>query len=318
MFSAQKNKDGTYSIFYRGEDKEKFDVLFAGVEQEKAKTGKNVYEQADYDRKSREKVVNQVFGEPRKDYFCGNRTGSRSLYVTKEGFYYEQEGKNPVREFVSRKQDDFEQQLCNRIDRIGDPALIKGKRATELGENLKNSILMGEKKVVTLEEALRKMGYKNLKEIDPKELESKFTKDPELIKDQEMREAYYRLQRSVDLYRTLQESRADRPNVKDSERQAFEVEHEARMEFETCVNGSGGAYSQAAREYVGGELGADEIKDFVDEHGGERKTDSRMGWNEPYDIPDYLDRNNDDILDRVQDDHEMDLGADAEEMEKGE
>ena len=37
-----------------------------------------------------------------------------------------------------------------------------------------------------------------------------------------MREAYYRLQRSVDLYRTLQESRADRPNVKDSERQAFE------------------------------------------------------------------------------------------------
>ena len=318
MFSAQKKKDGTYSIFYRVEDKDKYDVIFAGVEQERKDAGKKVYEQADYDRKSRESVVNQVFGEPKKDYFCGNATGSKSLYVTKEGFYYEEEGKNPIREFVSRKTDDYEQQLCSRIDRIGNPAMISWKRAMELGGNLKNSILMGEKNVTTLDEALKRMGYKSLREVDSKELEARFRKNPEFIRDQEMREAYYRLQRSVDLYRTLQESRADRPYVKDSERQAFEAEHEARMEFETCVNSSRGEYSQAAKEYVGGELGADEIKDFADEHGGEHKTESRMGWSEPYDIPDYLDRNNDDILDREQDDKEIDFGVDAEEMEKGE
>ena len=286
MFATEHNKDGTYTIFYRGEDQKKFDMYFAGMQKEKEGSGKNVFKQEDYDREEREEAVNRVMGDPDKPHFYGSRNGYAAIYVTKEGYYFEKEGQKPAKEFVSRADPYFAEKLCKCFDQMYD---IRGvhDQAEELGEAMKNEILHGKKDVCRVKDALGRFGYKNLKEVNEVDLDNKFKMH---IKDNdigpEITEAYYRLKRSVSLYNTVRDGYA-RPYVSQNEKQLYTAEHEVRMAFERCINTNSTVYRNEAEQYMSGDMGYDEVKEFVDQH-KEEIDEILKGrkWSEPYDMPD--------------------------------
>lgn len=294
LFTPERCDDGTYTLHYRSEDEQRMSVLISGVRQEKTSTGEKIYGQKDADRKIRQSAVNHIFASPEKDLLVGNYNGNTVLYVNKEGMYYERSGEGGTREFVSRNTPEFERKVCSCIDSIYNPRYISGAKAQMLSRDIRDGIAR-EDKPITVEEALQKFGYRELKQISPEKLSHKVEEDPSIIQEQEKAEAYYRLQRSVDLYRTKQEG-VSRPYVTQTEKEAFEAEHQARVDYEFCLNYGAGDIRQSAENYAHGEISINEMLETL-KHVNKSDIRRDIMWREPYDIPDYLDQNNNDIVD---------------------
>ena len=59
------------------------------------------------------------------------------------------------------------------------------------------------------------------------------------------------------------------------------------MAFERCINTNSTVYRNEAEQYMSGDMGYDEVKEFVDQH-KEEIDEILKGrkWSEPYDMPD--------------------------------
>lgn len=290
MFASEKNDiTGTYSVFCREEDVNKMDLLWSGVQQEKTGSGKTIYEEQDFSRKEKETLINSVLVNSQTPVLVGNGNGTQALYINKDGLYYEdRRGEHATRKEVSRKEDKlFEKTLCDCVDRIKRPRCIKGERAELLSRD------MAERKEMsgfTLDSALKQFGYKSLKDVRHIKMKK------EQLKDEHAAEAFYVLQRSVDLYRTQQEG-ASRLHATETDQRIFNTEHQARMDFEFCMN-YGGSNSTMAQQYIDGDLSMELVQQFSKEHVSDIR--KNVVWREPYDMPEYIDRNNDNILDDAQ------------------
>ena len=290
MFASDKNDiTGTYSVFCREEDGKKMDLLWSGVQQERNGVGKVIYEDQNFSRAEKENLIKSALANSQTPVLIGNGNGTQALYINGNGLYYEdRRGENAVRKEVSRKEDKlFEKTLCDCVDGIKKPRCIKGERAELLaGDMAERKERLG----VNLNDALKQFGYKNLKDVRTVKMEK------EQLKDEHAKEAFYVLQRSVDLYRTQQEG-ASRLHATETDQRIFNTEHQARMDFELCMN-YGGSNSTMAQQYIDGDLSMELVQQFSKE----RVSDIRKNvvWREPYDMPEYIDRNNDNILDDAQ------------------
>lgn len=305
MFSVEKSKEGLYTFYFRREDMEQFKVLFSGMEQEqKSREGQKVYEQKNYDRASREKAVNIAIGQPDKEFVMGSPNGKSVIYVNQQGFYFERNGSKTIREFVSRNDDNFSERLCHRMDQMNDVQILKGEQAAEIGRELRYRVLYkNQEKTCSTQEALKTCGFNSIKDVTKDKLDD-MEKDIEQMRDSSYAEAVYRLKCSAALYHTAQEHRS-RVYVTETEREAFNAEHQMRMAFERCVTAQPEVYSKEIEKYLDGELGFKDISDFVLRHKDEIEKGVSDKIYEPYDMPPYKDHQDERERD-FQRDHQKD------------
>ena len=78
---------------------------------------------------------------------------------------------------------------------------------------------------------------------------------------------------------------------------------EARMSVEmavgNCVRSSSQELRSFASQYMDGSITRDQVVQFSEQFNSDIR--ATMDWREPFDIPDYLDQNGDNILDEFQD-----------------
>lgn len=297
MFTAGRSRDGSYTAAFRREDHEMSDVLMAGIRQEKEGSGKNLFAYIDASRKEKEDAVNRIVGAKGKKLILGDPSGKVTLYTDKDGIYVERAGKGQGYRFIGRHQSTFERDVCRLVDQMRDPTILDSKEAAEYGERIKENTLDGKQTVMDTREALSKFGYQSIKKLDKETLKERMEKHPEYLRDREMTEAYYKLQRTVDLFHTSQEG-VSKDYPKETEKKVFDAEHQVRMEYEFCLNHGDAKVRQAAGQYISGEISMDQAGKFAKDMASDIR--KNMDWREPFDIPDYLDINSDNILDDFQ------------------
>lgn len=306
LFASEREDDGSYSVYYRQTDEQKVKVLEAGIRQEKQITGRNIYGQMAYDRQRRETAAKMVLASPERNFLIGN--ASCSMYLTKEGLYYEDNRSIGYREFVPRSSDQFEKKLCQNLDRINNPKIISDERAEQLGKEIRENILEKRTTIhMTLGQAAKKLGFDSLKDAQ-KNLDEVPKEIGKLQKDRESMEAYYKLQRSVELFKATQEG--TRPYYGKDEKALYDLESQARRDFELCINHGTQEMRGMADDYMEGRLSVTEIQLFAQEN-RQYADDLRrtIEIRTDMDIPDYLDQDHDRILD----DYDLDIQKESQE-----
>ena len=301
LFAAEREKDGRYSIYLRTEDKRIFDSFHAGVMQERNGTGKAVYDYMNIQRKNKEDIVNLVHAANGSKFYISNASGSHVMMINENGAYMERmAGKNPALEFCDRRDPRFERFVCEQVDRMNRPRMFRDQKAENLGKELIDRINRGQKDPMTMQEAQELLKVKELKGLRKEELAKMFKKED--LNDPEKAEAFYKIQRSIDIMHTKQEG-VNMAQPKESEKVAFDAEHEARMSVEmavgNCVRSSSQELRSFASQYMDGSITRDQVVQFSEQFNSDIR--ATMDWREPFDIPDYLDQNGDNILDEFQD-----------------
>lgn len=313
MFAAEREKDGSYSIYHRTDDKQVFDVFRAGVSQERNGSGKVIYDYMNIQRKNKEDLVNLVHAANGSKFYLSNGNGTRVMMLNENGAYAERlTGKKTSLEFCDRRDPRFERFVCEQIDRMNSPRLFRDQKAETMGKELIDRVNSGQKEPMTMQEAQRILMIKDLKDLRKEELAKQIKKED--LNDRQKAEAYYKIQRSIDIMHTKQEG-VNMVHPKESEKIAFDAEHEARMNVELALGSKAGASEEMrsfASQYMDGSITRDQMLEFSEQfHSDIRAT---MDWREPYDIPDYLDQNGDNILDDFQN---LDRGKDIDhDMER--
>lgn len=316
MFSAKKHEMNSYSIFVRKEDKEITDLLRSGVKQEREGTGKNIYEQSDHERENRENIINRVMADKEATFLVGNHDNTKILYSDKEGLWYEQEGSYAKREFISKADDRFEEKLCEYIDRIRNPRVLKKTLDKEAENMFKEQFQKGPEKddVIKMSRAMELYGIHNLKELQ--KIDHLKTPDERLnelgrrgAKDRnEYEAAYCRLRSAIDLSHTEKDNGLI--YVSEAERQAFKAEQELRKQYEYCVirgyDGKGSFAEQYKQESMEKEQMEVSVKHIQEEkHFTVDDMRRNIVWREAYEMPDYVDKDRDGIFDEF----DQDIGA---------
>lgn len=313
MFAAEREKDGSYSIYHRTDDKQVFDIFRAGVSQERNGSGKIIYDYMNIQRKNKEDLVNLVHAANGSKFYLSNGNGTRVMMLNENGAYAERlTGKKTSLEFCDRRDPRFERFVCEQIDRMNSPRLFRDQKAETMGKELIDRVNSGQKEPMTMQEAQRILMIKDLKDLRKEELAKQIKKED--LDDRQKAEAYYKIQRSIDIMHTKQEG-VKMVHPKESEKIAFDAEHEARMNVELALGSKAGASEEMrsfASQYMDGSITRDQVLEFSEQFNSEIR--ATMDWREPYDIPDYLDQNGDNILDDFQN---LDRGKDIDlDMER--
>ena len=312
MFAAEREKDGSYSIYHRTDDKQFFDVFRAGVSQERNGSGKVIYDYMNIQRKNKEDLVNLVHAANGSKFYLSNGNGTRVMMLDENGAYAERlTGKKTSLEFCDRRDTRFERFVCEQIDRMNSPRLFRDQKAETMGRELIDRVNSGQKEPMTMQEAQRILLIKDLKALRKEELAKQIKKED--LNDRQKAEAYYKIQRSIDIMHTKQEG-VNMVHPKESEKIAFDAEHEARMNVELAMGSKAGASEEMrsfASQYMDGSITRDQVLEFSEQFNSDIR--ATMDWREPYDIPDYLDQNGDNILDDFQNlDRDKDTDLDME------
>lgn len=313
MFAAEREKDGSYSIYHRTDDKQVFDVFRAGVSQERNGSGKVIYDYMNIQRKNKEDLVNLVHAANGSKFYLSNGNGTRVMMLNENGAYAERlTGKKTSLEFCDRRDPRFERFVCEQIDRMNSPRLFRDQKAETMGKELIDRVNSGQKEPMTMQEAQRILMIKDLKNLRKEELAKQIKKED--LNDRQKAEAYYKIQRSIDIMHTKQEG-VNMVHPKESEKIAFDAEHEARMNVELALGSKAGASKEMrsfVSQYMDGSITRDQVLEFSEQFNSDIR--ATMDWREPYDIPDYLDQNGDNILDDFQN---LDRGKDIDlDMER--
>ena len=269
--------------------------------QERNGTGKAVYDYMNIQRKNKEDIVNLVHAANGSKFYISNASGSHVMMINENGAYMERmAGKNPALEFCDRRDPRFERFICEQVDRMNRPRMFRDQKAENLGKELIDRINRGQKDPMTMQEAQELLKVKELKGLRKEELAKMFKKED--LNDPEKAEAFYKIQRSIDIMHTKQEG-VNMAQPKESEKVAFDAEHEARMSVEmavgNCVRSSSQELRSFASQYMDGSITRDQVVQFSEQFNSDIR--ATMDWREPFDIPDYLDQNGDNILDEFQD-----------------
>lgn len=303
LFAAEREKDGSYSIYHRTDDKQVFEVLRAGVLQERNGTGKNIYDYMNVQRKNKEDIANLVHAANGSKFYLSNYNGTHVMMLDEKGAYMERiAGKKPVMEFCDRRDPKFEKFVCEQIDRMNAPRLFRGQKAEIMGKELIDRMKSGQTEPMTLQDAQKVLMVKDIRSLRKEELAKLMKKED--LNDLHKAEAYYKIQRSIDIMHTKQEG-VNMVHPKESEQVAFNAEHEARMNVEIAIGcqgfkaGASGELRSFASQYMDGSITRDQVIQFSEQYNSDIL--ATMDWREPFDMPDYLDQNNDGILDEFQD-----------------
>ena len=326
MFSSEKKGTDRYIIYVRKEDKDSADIMYAGVRKERAGSGKNIYKAMDHERNNRQEAVDKVLADKDATFIIGNYSNKKTLYVDKQGLWYEQEGSMPKREFISRKDEQFEQKLCDFIDRIRNPRVIQKEMDREdefrFKEKFDNS--PDRENVMQMKNALNLYGYKNLKELEQvtyikKPVERMQELGNRDLKGREMYEAAYcRLITAMALCHT--EKDKGYIFVSEAEREAFKADQELHKQYEYClVRGYDGKCSMAEK-YKEETLTKEEMEKDIQHIQKEKHftvDDMRRAviWREKYEMPEYVDKDRDGIIDEFHHDFEAESNAVEKDME---
>lgn len=303
LFAAERDKDGSYSIYHRTDDKQVFEVLRAGVLQERNGAGKNIYEYMNVQRKNKEDIVNLVHAANGSKFYLSNFNGTHVMMLDENGAYMERiTGKKPVMEFCDRRDPKFEKFVCEQIDRMNAPRVFRDQKAEIMGKELIDRMKSGQTEPMTLQDAQKVLMIKDIRSLRKEELAKLMKKED--LNDLHKAEAYYKIQRSIDIMHTKQEG-VNMVHPKESEQVAFNAEHEARMNVEIAIGcqgfkaGASGELRSFASQYMDGSITRDQVIQFSEQYNSDIR--ATMDWREPFDMPDYLDQNNDGILDEFQD-----------------
>lgn len=303
LFAAERDKDGSYSIYHRTDDKQVFEVLRAGVLQERNGAGKNIYEYMNVQRKNKEDIVNLVHAANGSKFYLSNFNGTHVMMLDENGAYMERiTGKKPVMEFCDRRDPKFEKFVCEQIDRMNAPRVFRDQKAEIMGKELIDRMKSGQTEPMTLQDAQKVLMIKDIRSLRKEELAKLMKKED--LNDLHKAEAYYKIQRSIDIMHTKQEG-VNMVHPKESEQVAFNAEHEARMNVEIAIGcqgfkaGASGELRSFASQYMDGSITRDQVIRFSEQYNSDIR--ATMDWREPFDMPDYLDQNNDGILDEFQD-----------------
>lgn len=320
MFAAKKNDMNDYSIYVRKEDKDMADLMRSGVKQEKEGTGKKIYEQMDHEREKRQNAINQIMADKDTSFLVGNYKNSKTLYVDKEGLWYEQEGTFAKRKFVSRNSEEFEKELCDCMDRIRDPQITRKEFNVLEARLFKQNFTDPDKNdVLEMEKAMKLYGFRNRKDLEKAtELKSPDEKMKDLGRQsekdrKEFEAAYSRVRAAIDLAHT--EKDKGHIFVSEAEREAFNAEQEIRKQYEYCVIRGYEGKGSMAEQYKEESMDKDKMEKAV-EHIQEEKhftvDDMRRNvvWREKYEMPDYVDKDKDGVFDEFdQDVHQKEKDA---------
>lgn len=303
LFAAERDKDGSYSIYHRTDDKQVFEVLRAGVLQERNGAGKNIYEYMNVQRKNKEDIVNLVHAANGSKFYLSSFNGTHVMMLDENGAYMERiTGKKPVMEFCDRRDPKFEKFVCEQIDRMNAPRVFRDQKAEIMGKELIDRMKSGQTEPMTLQDAQKVLMIKDIRSLRKEELAKLMKKED--LNDLHKAEAYYKIQRSIDIMHTKQEG-VNMVHPKESEQVAFNAEHEARMNVEIAIGcqgfkaGASGELRSFASQYMDGSITRDQVIQFSEQYNSDIR--ATMDWREPFDMPDYLDQNNDGILDEFQD-----------------
>lgn len=303
LFAAEREKDGSYSIYHRTDDKQVFEVLRAGVLQERNGAGKNIYDYMNVQRKNKEDIVNLVHAANGSKFYLSNYNGTHVMMLDENGAYMERiAGKKPVMEFCDRRDPRFEKFVCEQIDRMNAPRLFRDQKAEIMGKELIDRMKSGQTEPMSLQDAQKVLMIKDIRSLRKEELAKLMKKED--LNDLHKAEAYYKIQRSIDIMHTKQEG-VNMVHPKESEQVAFNAEHEARMNVEIAIGcqgfkaGASGELRSFASQYMDGSITRDQVIQFSEQYNSDIR--ATMDWREPFDMPDYLDQNNDGILDEFQD-----------------
>ena len=303
LFAAERDKDGSYSIYHRTDDKQVFEVLRAGVLQERNGAGKNIYEYMNVQRKNKEDIVNLVHAANGSKFYLSNFNGTHVMMLDENGAYMERiTGKKPVMEFCDRRDPKFEKFVCEQIDRMNAPRVFRDQKAEIMGKELIDRMKSGQTEPMTLQDAQKVLMIKDIRSLRKEELAKLMKKED--LNDLHKAEAYYKIQRYIDIMHTKQEG-VNMVHPKESEQVAFNAEHEARMNVEIAIGcqgfkaGASGELRSFASQYMDGSITRDQVIQFSEQYNSDIR--ATMDWREPFDMPDYLDPNNDGILDEFQD-----------------
>lgn len=312
MFSLNKKGPNNYTIYTRTEDKKIADLLKAGVQHEKEGSGQNIYKQMDFDREKRQEAVNEVLAGKDVSFLIGNHIGTKILYVDSQGIWFEQDGKYSQREFIPRNNDCFEHKLCEYMDRIGCPKIIKVKMDNEQENLFKrkfHDINTSGNEVMKLQDALKLYGLRDMKDLAMVE---KLEQPDELLKMKgpevdlnELEAAYCRLRNAKELNQAKLEG--IRPNVSQEERRTFDREQSVRQEYEYCINRGYDGKGSYAEEYKTTSMEQQQMKEnsekiqavFRDtpKHFTVDDMRRKVIFHEAYDMPEYVDMDGDRIFD---------------------
>lgn len=303
LFTAERDKDGSYSIYHRTDDKQVFEVLRAGVLQERNGAGKNIYEYMNVQRKNKEDIVNLVHAANGSKFYLSNFNGTHVMMLDENGAYMERiTGKKLVMEFCDRRDPKFEKFVCEQIDRMNAPRVFRDQKAEIMGKELIDRMKSGQTEPMTLQDAQKVLMIKDIRSLRKEELAKLMKKED--LNDLHKAEAYYKIQRSIDIMHTKQEG-VNMVHPKESEQVAFNAEHEARINVEIAIGcqgfkaGASGELRSFASQYMDGSITRDQVIQFSEQYNSDIR--ATMDWREPFDMPDYLDQNNDGILDEFQD-----------------
>lgn len=326
MFSSEKNGVDRYTIYVRKEDKDSADIMYAGIVKERTGSGKNIYRAMDHERNNRQEAVDKVLADKDATFIIGNYSNKKTLYVDKQGLWYEQEGSMSKREFISRKDEQFEQKLCDFIDRIRNPRVIQKEMDREDAFRFKEKFDNGSdrKNVMKMEKALNLYGYKNLKELEQvtcikKPVERMQELGNRDLKGREIYEAAYcRLVTAIALCHT--EKDKGYIFVSEAEREAFKADQELHKQYEYClIRGYDGKCSMAEK-YKEETLSKEEMEKDIQHIQKEKHftvDDMRRAviWREKYEMPEYVDKDRDGIFDEFDRDFEAERNAGEKDRE---
>lgn len=315
MFAAEREKDGTYSIYHRADDKQVFDLLRAGVAQERSGIGKEIYDYMNVQRQNKEDIINLVHAANGSQFYLSNYNGTHVMMINADGAYVERlTGRQPVLEYCDRKDSKFERFVCEQIDRMNSPRMFREAKAEVMGKELIDRMKSGQTEPMSMEEAREILKIKDVKDIRKEELVKQIKKED--LNNRQVAEAYYKVQRSIDIMHTKQEG-VNMVHPKESEKIAFDAEHEARINVEIAVGckisgkGSSEQIRSFASQYMDGSITRDQVLEYSEQFNSDIR--ATMDWREPFDMPDYLDQNGDNILDEFQD---LDLNKSPEMEER--
>ena len=205
-------------------------------------------------------------------------------------------------EFCDRRDPKFEKFVCEQIDRMNAPRVFRDQKAEIMGKELIDRMKSGQTEPMTLQDAQKVLMIKDIRSLRKEELAKLMKKED--LNDLHKAEAYYKIQRSIDIMHTKQEG-VNMVHPKESEQVAFNAEHEARMNVEIAIGcqgfkaGASGELRSFASQYMDGSITRDQVIQFSEQYNSDIR--ATMDWREPFDMPDYLDQNNDGILDEFQD-----------------
>lgn len=263
LFAAERDKDGSYSIYHRTDDKQVFEVLRAGVLQERNGAGKNIYEYMNVQRKNKEDIVNLVHAANGSKFYLSNFNGTHVMMLDENGAYMERiTGKKPVMEFCDRRDPKFEKFVCEQIDRMNAPRVFRDQKAEIMGKELIDRMKSGQTEPMTLQDAQKVLMIKDIRSLRKEELAKLMKKED--LNDLHKAEAYYKIQRSIDIMHTKQEG-VNMVHPKESEQVAFNAEHEARMNVEIAIGcqgfkaGASGELRSFASQYMDGSITRDTL-----------------------------------------------------------